>query len=104
MCTKCVRNKDNNSNSILSSIDPDINYLNSNKKVLNTPYYNDQSFHEKFNRNNDSLLMLHLNIRIIPDYFLQLTLLLNKLNTELKIVAISEIWIKPFHINYNILN
>ena len=27
--------------SLLSNIDPDINYLNSNKKVLNTPYYNE---------------------------------------------------------------
>ena len=90
--------------SLLGNIDPDINYLNSNKKVLNTPYYNDQSFNRKFNRNNDSLSMLHLNIRSIPDHFLQLTSLLNNLNTELKIVAISETWIKPFHINYNIPN
>ena len=45
--------------------------------------------------------MLHLNIRSIPDHFLQLTSLLNNWNTELKIVAISETWIKPFHINYN---
>ena len=48
--------------------------------------------------------MLHLNIRSIPDHFLQLTSLLNNLNIELKIVAISETWIKPFHINYNIPN
>ena len=41
--------------SLLGNIDPDINYLNSNKKVLNTPYSNDQSFSRKFNRNNDSL-------------------------------------------------
>ena len=48
--------------------------------------------------------MLHLNIRSIPDHFLQLTSLLNNLNIELKIIAISETWIKPFHINYNIPN
>ena len=90
--------------SLLGNIDPDINYLNSNKKVLNTPYYNDQSFSRKFHSNNDSLSMLHLNIRSIPDHFLQLTSLLNNLNVELKIVAISETWIKPFHINYNIPN
>ena len=48
--------------------------------------------------------MLHLKIRSIPDHFLQLISLLNNLNIELKIVAISEIWIKPFHINYNIPN
>ena len=48
--------------------------------------------------------MLHLNTRCIPDHFLQLTSLLNNLNIELKIVAIPETWIKPFHINYNIPN
>ena len=48
--------------------------------------------------------MLHSTIRRIPDHFIQLTSILNNLNTELKIVAISETWIKPFHINYNIPN
>ena len=76
--------------SILGNIDPDINYLNSNNKVKDTPYYNDQSFTKKFNRDNDSLSMLHLNIRSIPDRFLQLTSLLSNLNIELKIIAISE--------------
>ena len=90
--------------SILGNIDPDINYLNSINKVKDTPYYNDQSFAKKFKGNNDSLSMLHLNIRSIPDHFFQLTSLLNDLNIELKIIAISETWIKPFHINYNIIN
>ena len=48
--------------------------------------------------------MLHLNIRSIPGHFLQLTSLLNNLNIELKIVTITETWIKPFHINYNTPN
>ena len=48
--------------------------------------------------------MLHLNIRSIPDHFLQLTSLLNNLNIELEIVAISKTCIKSFHINYNIPN
>ena len=58
--------------SIVGNIDTDINYLNSNN--------NEQSFAKKFNRNIDSLLMLHSNIRSIPDHFLQLTSLLNNLN------------------------
>ena len=90
--------------SLLGNIDPDINYLNSNKKVVNTHYYNDQSFSKTFHSNNVSLSMLHLNIRSIHDHFLKLTSLQNNLNIELKIVAISETWIKPFHINYNIPN
>ena len=38
--TDCFNDYDH---SLLGNIDPDINYLKSNKKVLNTPYYNDQS-------------------------------------------------------------
>ena len=48
--------------------------------------------------------MLQLNIRSILNHFLQLTSLLNNLNIEFKIIAISKTWIKPFHINYNIPN
>ena len=90
--------------SLLDNIDTDINYLISNKKILNTPYYNNQSFSRKYNRNNYSLPMLHLNIRGIWGNFLQLTSLLNNLNLVLKIAAISEISIKTFHIYYNIPN
>ena len=43
--TDCFNNYDP---SLLGDIDPDINYLNSNKNVLNTPYYKDQSFSRKF--------------------------------------------------------
>ena len=63
--------------SILENIDPDINYLNSNNI---RPYYIDQSFAKMFSRNNDSLSMLHLNIKSTPGHFLQLTSLLNNFN------------------------
>ena len=53
---------------LLGNIYPDINYLNSNNKMKNTPY--DQSFRKKFHSNNYSLSMLHLNIRNIHDHFL----------------------------------
>ena len=90
--------------SLLGNIDPDIHYLHSaNNKVKNTPYYNDQTFRKKFG-SNTNLSMLHLNIRSIPDHFLELTSLLTNLELELKILAISETWIKPHHINYNIPN
>ena len=48
--------------------------------------------------------MPHLNTRSIPDYFLELTSLLTNLDIKLKVDAISETWIKPNHINYNIHN
>ena len=68
--------------SIHGNIDPDIIYLNSNNKVkdMSPHYYNDQLFAKKFNINIDSLSMLHLNNRSIPDHFLQLPSLLNNLN------------------------
>ena len=47
--------------------------------------------------------MFHLNIRSIPD-FTELTLLLNSLVTEIKVIAIFETWLKPSHINFNVLN
>ena len=41
--------------------------------------------------------------KVFPIIFLELTTLLNNLDIELKIIAISETWIKSFHINYDIL-
>ena len=64
-----------------------------------THYYNDQSFRNTFG-NNTNLSMFHMNIRSIPDHFLDLTTLLNNLNIELKMIAIPETWIKSFHIHY----
>ena len=46
--------------------------------------------------------MFHLNIRSIPDHFSELTSLLINLDTEIKVIAISETWLKPSNINFNI--
>ena len=46
--------------------------------------------------------MFYLNIRSIPDHFTELTSLLINLETEIKVIAISETWLKPSHINFNI--
>ena len=48
--------------------------------------------------------MFHLNIRSIPDHFTELTSLLINLETEIKIIAISETWLKLSHTNFNIQN
>ena len=48
--------------------------------------------------------MFHLSIRSIPDHFTELTSLLINLETEIKVIAISETWLKPSHINFNIQN
>ena len=93
---------DYNPNS-LGNIDPDINYYKAINTLNSTPYYDDQTFGEK-NGKNIKLSMFHLNIRNIPDRFRELTTLLSNLDTNFKISAISETWIKPHHISYNIPN
>ena len=48
--------------------------------------------------------MFHLNIHCIPDHFTELTSLLINLETEIKVIAISETWLKSSLINFNIQN
>ena len=89
--------------SALSNIDPDINYLNTNMKSINTQYYDDQQFRDKF-KSNTNISMFHLNIRSIPEHFIELTSYIHSLNIDFKIIGISETWLKPFHTNYIIPN
>ena len=78
--------------SSLGNIDTDINYYKAINTLNSTPYYDDQMFREK-NGNNIKLSMFHLNLRSIPDHFRELTTLLSNLDTDFKIIAISETWI-----------
>ena len=48
--------------------------------------------------------MFHLNIRSIPEHFIELTSYIHSLNIAFKIIGISETWLKPFHTNYIIPN
>ena len=89
--------------STLGNIDPDIHYFSANNVLKNTPYYNDKTFQTKFGK-NQQFSMFHLNIRSIPDHFTELTSLLNNLETEIKVITISETWLKPSHINFNMQN
>ena len=50
------------------------------------------------------LSLFHLNIRSIPDHFLEFTSFLNVLNVEFKVIALSETCIKAHHISYNLPN
>ena len=89
--------------SALNNIDPDINYLGTNMKSTNTQYYDDQQFRDKF-KSNKNISMFHLNIRSIPEHFIELTSYIHSLNIAFKIIGISETWLKPFHTNYIIPN
>ena len=44
--------------------------------------------------------MCHLNIRSPPEHFLEFTAYIEHLNIDFKIIALSETWLKPHHIDY----
>ena len=46
----------------------------------------------------------NLNIRNIPEHFIELSSYIHSLNIAVKIIEISEAWLKPFHTNYIIPN
>ena len=83
----------------LNDIDPDLNYLSTDIRSLNTQYFDDQTFREKFKFNN-TLSMCHLNIRSLPEHFIEFTAYIEHLNIDFKIIALSETWLKPHHIDY----
>ena len=85
--------------SALNNIDPDINYLSTNMKSINTQYYDEQQFRDKF-KSNKNISMFHLNIRSISEYFIELTSYIHSLNIDFKIIGISETCLKPFHSTY----
>ena len=89
--------------SALSSIDPDINYLNSNMTYTNTRYFDDEHFRDQF-KSNKNISMVHLNIRSIPEHFIELISYIDSLDFVFKIIAISETWLKPYHTDYIIPN
>ena len=80
-----------------------MHYLSTNMKSINTQYYDDQQFRDKF-KSTKNLSMFHLNIRSIPEHYIELTSYIHSLNMAFKIIEISETWLKPFHANYIIPN
>ena len=85
--------------SSLNGIDHDLNYLGTDIRSLNSQYFDDHTFREKFKFNN-TLSMCHLNIRSLPEHFLEFTAYIEHLNIDFKIIALSETWLKPHHIDY----
>ena len=78
--------------SSLNDNDPDLNYLGTYIRSLNSQYLDDQTFREKFKLNN-TLSMCHLNIRSLPEHFLEFTAYIEHLNIDFKIIALSETWL-----------
>ena len=54
--------------SILSQIDPDMNYPLVNDSFSTSTYYGEKSFNYSFS-NNNNLSLFHMNIRSIPKHF-----------------------------------
>ena len=48
--------------------------------------------------------MCHLNIRSLPEPFIEFTAYNEHLNIDIKIIALTETWLKPHHIDYIISN
>ena len=48
--------------------------------------------------------MFHLNIRSIPEYFIEISSYIESLDIVFKIIALSETWLKPYHADYIIPN
>ena len=80
-----------------------MNYFCSNMTHTDTGYFDDQHFRDKF-KSNKNMSMFHLNIRSIPEHFIELTSYLDSLDIVFKIIAISETWLKPYHTEYIISN
>ena len=104
-----LSNNSNNSSlnrtdqSVLHNINPEMNYFSSNMTYAETGYFDEQHFRDKLKSNNN-MSMFHLNIRSIPEHFIELTTYLDSLDIVLKIIAISETWLKPYHTEYIIPN
>ncbi len=86
--------------SILNSIDPDVHYYNDANNNC-TKYYHDSSFRAQF-EHSQYLSCFHLNIRSLPENYVKLMAYMDNLSVSMKILALSETWIKPHHINYKI--
>ena len=71
--------------------------------MTHTGYVDDQHFRDKF-KSNKNMSMFHLNIRSIPEHFIELTSYHDSLDNDFKIMAISETWLKLYHTEYSIPN
>ena len=75
--------------------------MSANNRSIQTAYCDNQTFVDKYG-NNNKLSMFHLNIRSVPDHFLEFSLYIESLKIKLKIIALSETWIN--HTAFNIPN
>ena len=99
-CTLFNNVYSNYDRSILSDVDPDINYFTNS---VNSKYYNETTFNNTFCQKLN-LSIFHLNIRSVPLHFSELVLYLDVLNIDFSIIALSETAINSTHVSYDIPN
>ena len=102
-CRNSAAYYDRPDHSTLSDIDPDFNYLNSIKESINSNYYNETTFKNKY-KSNSNFSLLHLNIRSVVSHFTEFLSYLDSLNFVFKVIALSETAINATSINYHIPN
>ena len=81
-----------------ADINPDSYYYNDLSFSIqqNSNYYHEDSFNQAFQRvfdDNDTLSLMHLNIRSIPSNLTKLVQYLSNLNVNFDIIGISETWL-----------
>ena len=90
--------------SILSQIDPDMNYPQLNDSVSTSTYYDEKSFSYSFS-NNNNLSLFHMNIRSISKHFSDLKAnYLANLKHSFSVIGISETWLQDEVPSYPLLN
>ena len=70
---------------------------------VDSDYYTEESFNEKFS-NNQRFSLIHLNIRSIPSHFTEFLCYRDVLEIEFKIIALSETALNVTHTHYKIPN
>ena len=89
--------------SILSQIDPDMNYPQLNDSLTTGNYYDENSFNCSLS-NNNNLSLFHMNIRSIPKDFSDIKAYLANLNHSFSIIGISETWLQDEFPSYALVN
>ena len=102
--TDCFNHFNHYDQANVCEIDPDINYIGEENHMKCNQYY-DNINNFNINYTNDSKLSLFLlNIRSLPDHFREMVTYFDCLNNKLKIIALTETWLKDHHTNYTLPN
>jgi exonuclease III len=92
---------DDNPNSPLLDLDPDLHYFN-NRNTSSCEYYNENSFVEKYEELNvkcSSFSLIHTNIRSVSKHLSELDAYIKSLNHIFHVIGLSETWLKPDNAN-----